>query len=265
MILLKLVYCFPRVFFWVGPGGPGAEHPAVEPTAKAGESGLQARGQPNRPAIDQAATTLIDAYDILRRLRCDYRGLGRSREVIEEWTDRAVKLYRQGRNGHSPTAGRAVFERGLAALELARAVDHARNASRFEQFDPDLPDPPPNPHPRRNTNDIYRNLAQTRDRIVQGLREASDDETAYYAKAARDLYNAAGRDVRKSGLDRGAELAMAAERMIAVYEHIAGSLAPDLAKAPQEGRVADRNEAERNPRPVANDDSPTVSPPPEIE
>lgn len=234
--VIRIGFGFAACFFIGRVGGAhfgpsGGELHAIGPLSKA----PLVVQKPPTPA-DQAATALIDAYDILRRLRCDYRGLGRSREVIEEWTDRAVRLYRDGVKARSGGPALAAAERGLAALELARAVDHARNASRFEQFDPDLPDPPPNPHPRRNFNDIRRSLAGTRARIAVALAGATDEETAYYAGAARNLFNAARRDVERSGLDRGAELAMAAERMIAACEHVSRSLDPKLAQAGERAR-----------------------------
>ena len=77
----------------------------------------------------------------LRRLRADDSSGGRPEERLRDWTDRAAGLYRAGLKALDGANVRAAREYGIAAHDLARAVDHARNAVRYDRPDPDLPPP----------------------------------------------------------------------------------------------------------------------------
>ena len=115
----------------------------------------------------------------------------------------------------------AAREHGAAAHDLARAVDHARNASRFDRPDPDLPPPPDDfgieDTKERATRDLYR--AYDRIQWLESWQSAGGAD--YYARAARDLYSAARRDLEAGRDERGGELARAAEAMTHVSEHLA--------------------------------------------
>jgi hypothetical protein len=164
---------------------------------------------------------LRKAYDLLRRVRADDGGAGRSEERLREWTDRAAELYRDGLkalNAGDPFLAR---EYGAAAHDLARAADHARNGARFDRADPELPPPTVDvgvdDTRERARHDLYR--AYERIRRLGSWQAAPG--AAYYDKAARDLYTAARRDLEAGRDERGGELARAAEAMTHVPEHLA--------------------------------------------
>ena len=97
-----------------GPPAPRGEEPPPKAKGKKGAPGDELR----------------KTYDILRRIRAD-AGPGRTEERISDWTDRATRLYRQAIRSHEQGELRRAREYGAAAHDLARAVDHARNAARF--------------------------------------------------------------------------------------------------------------------------------------
>src|SRR5258707_167014 len=76
-----------------------------------------------------------------RGARSDSRSTGRPEERLRDWTERATKLYRTALKSLENGEGREARELGTAAHDLARAVDHARNAATFD-LDNDLPPPP---------------------------------------------------------------------------------------------------------------------------
>jgi hypothetical protein len=84
---------------------------------------------------------LTKAYDLLRRVRTDGRTTGRPEERLKDWTDRATKLYRKAVDAAKNGDDRKSREYGAAAHDIARAIDHARNASTTEPDD-ELPPPP---------------------------------------------------------------------------------------------------------------------------
>ncbi len=90
------------------------------------------------------------AYDLLRRLRSENRTTGRPEERLRDWTERATALYRNALAAQKAGDERKAHEYGVAAHDLARAVDHARSAAQFDRSepDPDLPPPPPARAPR---------------------------------------------------------------------------------------------------------------------
>ncbi len=164
---------------------------------------------------------LRKAYDLLRRLRADEGSAGRPEERLHDWTDRAASLYRDGLKAQSDGDMSRAREYGTAAHDLARAVDHARNASRFDRPDPDLP-PPSDDFGLEDTRDrARRDLTRAYERLewLGTWRSAPDSEV--YIKAARDLYTAARRDLVAGRDERAGELARAAEAMTHVPEHLA--------------------------------------------
>jgi hypothetical protein len=166
---------------------------------------------------------------------------GRTDERLREWTDQAAKLYRNALKGQ--TGGDLIVAReyGAAAHDLARAVDHARNAARYDRPDPDLPAPSDDTEGDEARERAQHDLRRAYERITWlGTWEPEVDLTVY-VKAAQDLYNAARRDVAAGRDERGGELARASEAMTHVPEH--------LAQAGDSGRLGKR------PAPV---------PPPEI-
>jgi hypothetical protein len=163
---------------------------------------------------------LSKAYDLLRRLRADEISAGRPDERLREWTDRAASFYREGLKALSVADMFRGREYGAAAHDLARAVDHSRNAVRYDRPDPDLP-PPADDFGLRDTEDRARtDLYRAYDRLewlgTWQVAPGSD----YYVKAARDLYTAARRDVEAGRVERAGELARAAEAMTHVPEHL---------------------------------------------
>ncbi len=203
------------------------------PTAKVkGKKGEKAKKKGER----ELGGDLRKAYDLLRRLRADDGTAGRPEERLRDWTDRAASLYREGLRAQ--TAGDLFLAReyGAAAHDLARSVDHARNAARYDRPDPDLPPPSDDfgleDTRERGRRDLYR--AYERLEWLGTWRTTPDSDV--YVKAARDLYSAARRDLEAGRNERGGELARAAEAMTHVPEHL-----------PQVGRARERF----GPRPEA--------------
>ena len=176
---------------------------------------------------------LTKAYTLIRRLRADGRTTGRPEERLKDWTDRAAKLYREAVAAADNGEERKAHEYGVAAHDLARAVDHTRNASNAEPDD-DLPPPPDASSDDERTR---RDLTRAHDRIVD-LQGDDAPDADFYFKAARDLYNAARRDAEAGRMERGGELARAAEALTHVPEHLAR--ADHEAPEPKERKKKDR-------------------------
>jgi len=194
---------------------------------------------------------LRKAYDLLRRLRADESAAGRPEERLREWTDQAGRLYREGLKAQTAADMFRAREYGIAAHDLARAVDHARNASRYDRPDPDLP-PPSDDFGLEDTRDrARRDLTRAYERLGWlGTWQAAPGAEVYI-KAARDLYSAARRDLEAGRDERAGELARAAEAMTHVPEHLA-QVGPERAR---EARPAppppDRPEPEgKRPEPL---------------
>ncbi len=182
---------------------------------------------------------------------------GRTDERLREWTDQAAKLYRKALTAQ--TGGDALIAReyGAAAHDLARAVDHARNAARYDRPDPDLPDPSDDIEGDETRERAQRDLRRAYERITWlGTWEPAADLTVY-VKAAQDLYNAARRDLAAGRDERGDELARASEAMTHVPEHLAQAgdrdrFAPRPAPVPPpespapKGKRAERRELENS-------------------
>ena len=182
---------------------PGVDDPPPRPETKKKDAG-------------GPGDELTKAYQLLRRVRTDGRAAGRPEERLKDWTDRATKLYREAIDAARQGEERKAREYGIAAHDLARAVDHARNASNPEADD-ELPKPPA---AAAEDDRARRDLKHAHDRIVD-LRAAAAPDSDFYFQAARDLYNAARRDAEAGRIERSGELARAAEALTHVPEHLA--------------------------------------------
>ncbi len=195
-------------------GEPPPKAKKAEPKKKKGEP-KEKKGEGPGPIGD-----LQKAYDVLRRVRAETGGGGRSEERLRDWTDRAVKFYRQGLDAHRAGDFDMAHEYGAMAHELARTVDHARNAARFERDDPDLPPPPDGFGPADSGERTSRDLFRAYERIREVQYTSRGEGVRFYVDAAKDLYNAARKDVGAGRVDRGGELARAADAMTHVAEHM---------------------------------------------
>ena len=216
------------------PGTAASRRAEVHPPPKA-----KTKGKKERPGEELRKT-----YDLLRRIRSD-AGNGRAEERIGDWTDRATGLYRRAIRAGEQGDPRRAGEIGTAAHDLARAVDHARNAARLDRADPDLPPPPEGDGPEdigesgpaASLNRAY-DVSHPRGRADTARRP----DAKFYLDAARDLYNAARRDVEAGRDERGGELARAAEAMTHVPEHLDNAGEPD---GPRDGRPPEPKKKDR--------------------
>ena len=203
---------------------------------------------------------LRKAYDLLRRLRAEGRSAGRPETRIRDWTDRAVQFYRDGIKAHEQGDGRLAHEYGAIAHELARASDHARNATLYDRPDDDLPKPPGDAWPGELPDPVRRDLCKAYDRLSDAGGEPGSN---LYREAARDLYNAARRDAEAGRYDRAGELARAADAMTHVIDHlghVADRSGPGLLDPEPKARLKARADLDR-PDPKAERDSDRLPPP----
>jgi hypothetical protein len=224
------------------------------------------KGAPKKKGEREPGGELRKAYDLLRRLRTDEGTAGRPEERLRNWTDRAAELYRQGLRAQGAGDLFRAREYGAAAHDLARAVDHARNATRFDRPDPDLPAPSDGfgleDTRERARRDLYR--AYERLGWLDTRQGAADSEV--YRKAARDLYSAARRDLEAGRDERAGELARAAEAMTHVPEHLAqlgegrGPIGARTPLEPPPGRPEPKGKA-FEPRDRRGSDLPQILPP----
>ncbi len=174
------------------------------------------------------------AYELLRRIRSDVGSRGHAESRLKEWTERATRLYRDGIKALSDDDPFLAHEYGAAAHDLARAIDHARNAAQFEHEDPELPAPPaPFDHEglmRRVRDDLYRAY----ERILDVRHTVTAENARFYSDAARDLYNAARRDLESKRVDRAGELARSADAMSHVAEHLGHAAGPQPPPPPRD-------------------------------
>ena len=192
---------------------------------------------------------LKKAYDLLRRVRADNRATGRPEDRLRDWTDRATKLYRDAVKSSEKGDERVAREYGIAAHDLARAIDHTRNAASFSIED-DLPPPPATGGPEGEDERTRRDLRHAHERIT-GLRDEADGGDAkFYFDASKDLYNAALRDAVAKRMERAGELARAAEALTHVPEHLALAADPKERPEPKQKKARrDRPEAKEKPEP----------------
>jgi hypothetical protein len=140
---------------------------------------------------------------------------------LGNWTDRAVGHYREAlraRAAGDPARARAY---GAAAHDLARAVDHARNAGRYDRPDPALPAPAGERGAEEMREQAHRDLRRAYDRLVELGRREVTAGCDVYVDAARELYDAAWRDFVARRDERAGALARAAEAMTHVPVHLA--------------------------------------------
>jgi hypothetical protein len=184
---------------------------------------------------------LKKAYDLLRRVRSDSRSTGRPEERLRDWTDRATKFYRTALRSMERGEVREAREFGTAAHDLARAVDHARNAAAFD-LDNDLPPPPEAGGPEDEDERTRRDLRRAYDRISEMKEIQGVPDLPFYLDASKDLYNAARRDATSGRRERSGELARAAEALSHVPEHLARATVDDRPEPP---RAKGKREDER--------------------
>jgi hypothetical protein len=199
-----------------GLAAPQPPPPDGPPPPKAkGKGGAKKKG------AREPGGELRKAYELLRRLRVDEVFAGRPEERLRDWTDRAAGLYREGLRALNAADGVRAREYGAAAHDLARAIDHARNAARFDRPDPDLPPPADDFGPEDTRERARRDLYRAYERLGWISTSQAGPGSEVYIKAARDLYSAARRDLEAGRDERAGELARAAEAMTHVPEHLA--------------------------------------------
>ncbi len=205
----------------------------AQPPGRDGPPPPKAKGKAESKKKGEAGPKgdLSKAYDLLRRLRAAGGSAGRPEERISDWTERAVKHYRDGLQAFETGDEFLAHEYGAIAHDLARAADHAQNAARFDRRDPDLPPPPDGFGPDDLGERGRRDLKHAYDRITEASTGDPAPGIGYYLKASRDLYEAARRDLEAGRDERGGELARAAEAMTHVAEHLG-----HVADGPPEGR-----------------------------
>ena len=196
------------------PPGPDGPPP---PKAKAKAKG---KGEAKKKGEAGPKGDLRKAYDLLRRLRSADGSVGRPEERISDWTERAVKYYRDGLKAFEAGDDFLAHEYGAIAHDLARAADHAHNAALFDRRDPDLPRPPEGLGSDDLGERVRRDLNRAYDRITEARNGNPAPGAGFYLKASRDLYSAARRDLEAGREERGGELARAAEAMTHVTEHL---------------------------------------------
>ncbi|HZW34865.1 MAG TPA: hypothetical protein VFF52_29350 [Isosphaeraceae bacterium] len=170
------------------------------------------------------------AYNLLRRLRADAPATRSADPRIGEWTERAARYYREGIRALRDENPQLAHESAVIAHDLARAIEHTRNAALFDKPDAELP-PPPEKAGSGGAAEARRQLMAAYDQF----REEDDGgdagpEAKYFRDAAGELYRTALRDFESGRVERAGELARAAEAM----RHIAAHLghAADVRKAP---------------------------------
>ncbi len=236
--------------------GPPRHQDEPPPPKKKGEPGKKEKGKEKEKGEPGPAGDLRRAYDLLRRIKADDGPAGRPEDRLRDWTERAAKMYRRAIQEHEAGDPRLAREYGTAAHDLARAIDHARNASRFDRADPDLPPPPEGPGPGDDLERVRRDLRHAYDRIQEARGEDAPD-ARFYLDAARDLYNAARSDAERNRLERAGELARAAEAMTHVPEHLART-ADRRPEPPEREKAKAEPPKGEKPRP---DDLPPILPP----
>jgi hypothetical protein len=205
------------------PQREGPPPPKAKAKAK-GKAEAKKKGEPG------AKGDLRRAYDLLRRLRAADKSAGRLDERIRDWTERAVKYYRDGLKALDAGDEFHAHEYGAVAHDLARAADHARNAALFDHRDPDLPAPRDGFGLDETDGRDRRDLARAYERIAELRTGDLAPGVLFYVKESRDLYTAARRDLEAGRQERGGELARSADAMTHVAEHLG-----HVADGPPEG------------------------------
>ena len=216
------------------------------------------KAEPKKKGGPGPAADLRRAYDLLTRLRASSDPAGRPEERLRDWTDRASRLYRDGLKAYDKGDVFLAHEYGTAAYDLARSIDHARNAARLdhEARDSELPPPPDREGPGDDRERTRRDLRRAYDRITEAAEETNPSpDAAFYVQAAKDLYSAARRDAEAGRHDRAGELARAAEAITHVSEHLAHAAAGPPEDRPRPERPAPKG----RPAPREDDLPPPIT------
>ena len=215
---------------------PAASQQPEEPTPTK-KKGLgffkQGRGEAQQGAEAGPEADLHRAYHLLRRLRADGQAASSSDARIREWTDRATRYYREGIRALQDENPQLAHESAVIAPDLARAIEHVRNAALFDRADEGLP-PPPEKGGSSRGGDAHRHLVAA----YNQLREEDDGsdagpEAKDCRNAASELYRAAVRDFEAGHRERAGELAHAAEAMSHAAEHLGRAADVRAAPAPK--------------------------------
>jgi hypothetical protein len=178
------------------------------------------KGELARKGEEGPERDLNRAYTLLRRLRADGQAAGRPEARIREWTARAAEYYRDGLRALRDDNPQLAHEYAAIAHDLARAVEHARNAALYDRPDDELP-PPPELGRRGRGGEARKDLVKAYERLREGDHVSDAGPRARtYLDAAADLYRAGRRDFEAGRTERAAELARAAEAMSRVAEHL---------------------------------------------
>jgi hypothetical protein len=213
-------------------GRPGPEEGSPPPDGPRG--GPRGGERPGPEGPQGPEQELRRAYDLLRQVKTLGKGTGASEDRLSDWTARAVKLYGEGVNSFEAGDHRKGAEYGIAAHDLARAVEHSRNADLGE--DKELPPPPTRPGPKEDEAE----------RVQHALREATDviddspkdlgAESKVYIDAAKELVKAAETDAEAKRLNRAGELARAAVALAHVAEHVNAAMNDEPPPPPERPR-----------------------------
>jgi hypothetical protein len=208
-----------------------SQQPEESSPRKKGGAGFIPRGadEPKKAEAGPEAD-LQRAYSLLRRLRADGQTTRSADPRIGEWTERATQYYRNGIRALQDENPQLAHEAAVIAHELARAIEHTRNAELFDRPDEALPPPPAKAGTGRDEA-ARRHLV----RAYEQLREEDDGsdagpEAKYYRDAASELYRTALRDFDVGRRERAGELGRAAEALSHVAEHLGH--AADVRRAP---------------------------------
>ena len=114
----------------------------------------------------------------------------------------------------------------LTTLARARRSCPQRSSTRWAEPDPGpLPSPPDGSGPEDIDDRTRRDLYRAYERIRSAGDYGPEADAKFYLDAARDLYNAARRDVEAGRDERAGELARASEAMTHVPEHLSNAAA----------------------------------------
>ncbi len=267
--MIKLVATVSSVLVSLGlaawmPAQPPPPDGPPPPKAKIKAKG---KGEPKKKGEREPGGELSKAYDLLRRLRADDSSGARPEERLRDWTDRAAGLYRMvskhsmPRTGVSPASmgPRPTTWHGPSTMPAMRsAMTGPTRTCRLLRMTLVWKIPASEP-------------AVTYTAPMNGWDGSATARPpaprCIYIKAARDLYNAARRDLEAGRDERGGELARAAEAMTHVPEHLAqvgdepGRFSSRPAPPPPPERPEPKKEREPLPRDRRAGELPPALPP----
>ncbi len=161
-----------------------------------------------------------------------------------------MEYYRDGLRALRDDNPQLAHEYGAIAHDLARAIEHARNAVALRSARRRPAAAARISAAKGEGGEARKDLTKAYERLREGDDGSDAGPTAkYYRDAAGDLYRAAHRDFEAGRTERAAELARAAEAMSHVAEHLGH--AADVREAPppdarsrRPGRVGDKADRE---------------------